>query len=40
VVHAKDDAARNFYSHFGFAAGFSDPLHLYVLMKDLKALTT
>jgi GNAT superfamily N-acetyltransferase len=40
MVHAKDDAARNFYSHFGFAAGFSDPLHLYVLMKDLKALTT
>jgi hypothetical protein len=24
--------------HFGFADGFSDPLHLYVLTKELKAL--
>lgn len=38
VVHAKDDAARKFYSHFGFEEGFSDPLHLYALTKDLKAL--
>ena len=38
VVHAKDDAARNFYQRFGFAQGFSDPLHLYVLTKELKAL--
>ena len=40
VVHAKDDAARKFYSHFGFEEGFSDPLHLYALTKDLKALIT
>jgi GNAT superfamily N-acetyltransferase len=39
VVHAKDEAAQTFYSHFGFAQGFSDPLHLYVLTKELKALT-
>jgi GNAT superfamily N-acetyltransferase len=38
VVHAKDDAAHQFYSHFGFADGFTDPLHLYVLTKDLKLL--
>ena len=38
VVHAKDDAARAFTSHFGFADGFSDPMHLTVLTKELKAL--
>jgi GNAT superfamily N-acetyltransferase len=38
VVHAKDERARTFYAHFGFAGGFSDPLHLYVLTKELKAL--
>jgi GNAT superfamily N-acetyltransferase len=38
VVHAKDDAAHQFYSHFGFADGFTDPLHLYVLTKELKLL--
>ena len=38
VVHAKDDKARSFYTRFGFAQGLSDPLHLYVLTKDLKAL--
>lgn len=38
VVHAKDDAARAFYSHFGFAGGFSDPMHLTALTKELKAL--
>ena len=39
VVHAKDDRARDFYRRFGFAAGFTDPLHLYVLTKELRALT-
>ena len=39
VVHAKDDAARPFYSHFGFAPGFTDPLHLYLLTKELKGLS-
>ena len=38
VVHAKDDLAWAFYVHFGFAQGFSDPMHLYILTKDLKAL--
>jgi GNAT superfamily N-acetyltransferase len=38
VVHAKDEKARAFYEKFGFTQGFSDPLHLYVLTKELKAL--
>ncbi|WP_373503079.1 GNAT family N-acetyltransferase [Aestuariivirga sp.] len=38
VVHAKDDAARAFYVRYGFSPGFSDPLHLHILTKDLKAL--
>jgi GNAT superfamily N-acetyltransferase len=40
VVHAKDDAAYKFYQHFGFIAGFSDPLQLCLLTKDLKALVS
>ena len=36
VVHAKDEQARAYYAHFGFADGFSDPLHLYVLVKEIK----
>lgn len=38
VVHAKDDTAARFYRHFGFADSPSDPLHLYVLIKDLRKL--
>jgi GNAT superfamily N-acetyltransferase len=38
VVHAKDDAAAGFYRHFGFAGSPSDPLHLHVLIKDLRNL--
>ncbi|MBX3575741.1 MAG: GNAT family N-acetyltransferase [Rhizobiaceae bacterium] len=36
VVHAKDDRARSFYSRFGFEPSPTDPLHLYILIKDLK----
>jgi GNAT superfamily N-acetyltransferase len=35
AVHAKDDAARTFYEHFDFVPSPSDPLHLFVLIKDL-----
>jgi GNAT superfamily N-acetyltransferase len=35
VVHAKDDAARTFYHHFDFVSSPTDPLHLYLLVKDL-----
>lgn len=39
VVHAKDETARAFYQHFGFAASPTDPLHLFVLIKDLQRMT-
>ena len=38
AVHAKDDAARAFYAHFGFTASPADPFHLFVLMKDLRRI--
>jgi GNAT superfamily N-acetyltransferase len=36
AVHAKDDPARRFYEHFGFVASPTDPLHLFLLIKDLR----
>jgi GNAT superfamily N-acetyltransferase len=36
AAHAKDDEARSFYQHFGFIASPTDPLHLFILTKDLK----
>lgn len=36
AAHAKDDAARAFYEHFGFLASPTDPLHLFILTKDLR----
>lgn len=38
AVHAKDDEARAFYEHFGFVSSPSDPMHLFVLLKDARAL--
>jgi GNAT superfamily N-acetyltransferase len=38
VVHAKDEAARTFYERFDFVPSPSDPLHLFVLIKDLKRI--
>jgi len=38
AVHAKDDEARAFYSHFDFVESPSDPMHLFLLLKDIKAL--
>lgn len=37
LVHAKDESARAFYMRFGFVASPTDPLHLLLLMKDLRA---
>jgi GNAT superfamily N-acetyltransferase len=34
LTHAKDEAARAFYMHFGFEPSPVDNLHLYMLMKD------
>ena len=39
AVHAKDEAARSFYEHFGFIPSPTDPLHLFVLIKDLRRIT-
>jgi GNAT superfamily N-acetyltransferase len=36
AVHAKDENARAFYAHFGFVPSPTDPLHLFLLMKDLR----
>ncbi len=38
AVHAKDDDARAFYERFGFMPAPSDPYHLFVLLKDVRAL--
>ena len=38
AVHAKDDEARTFYERFDFIASSSDPMHLFVLLKDVRAL--
>jgi GNAT superfamily N-acetyltransferase len=38
AVHAKDEAARSFYDHFGFLPSPTDPLHLFLLIKDIRAL--
>jgi len=35
AVHAKDDAAKRYYEQFDFAPSPTDPLHLFVLLKDL-----
>jgi GNAT superfamily N-acetyltransferase len=38
VVHAKDDDARRWYEQFDFEPSPTDPLHLFLLLKDLKRL--
>jgi GNAT superfamily N-acetyltransferase len=38
VVHAKDENARRFYQHFGFTSSPTDPLHLYLLVNDIKRI--
>ena len=37
LVHAKDDAAAQFYRRWGFQELPDNPHHLYLLMKDLRA---
>lgn len=39
VVHAKDHDARRWYEQFDFEPSPTDPLHLFLLLKDLKKLT-
>jgi GNAT superfamily N-acetyltransferase len=38
VVHAKDYAAKRYYEQFDFVSSPTDPLHLLVLLKDLRKL--
>jgi GNAT superfamily N-acetyltransferase len=38
LVHAIDDDAKRFYLHFNFEVAPVDPMHLMLLMKDLRAL--
>ncbi len=38
LVHAKDDEARAWYESFDFEPSPTDPFHLFLLMKDLRAL--
>lgn len=38
LVHAKDDAARRFYEHFDFDPSPVDPLHLFLLVKEIAGL--
>jgi GNAT superfamily N-acetyltransferase len=40
AVHAKDDKVVAFYRHFDFLPSPTDPLHLFILLKDLKAILT
>lgn len=37
AVHAKDDAARTSYERFDFLASPTDPHHLFLLIKDVRA---
>jgi predicted N-acetyltransferase YhbS len=37
LVHAKHDAAKTWYAHYGFEESPTDPLHLMMLLKDVRA---
>lgn len=36
AVHAKDDQAKHYYEQFDFIPSPTDPLHLFVLLKDIR----
>jgi hypothetical protein len=36
LIHAKDDEAKNFYSHFGFVESPLDPLVMMMLLTELR----
>ena len=38
LVHAKDEPARQWYLNWEFEPSPSDPFHLFLLLKDIKAL--
>ena len=39
AAHAKDERARAFYQHFDFTLSPTDPLHQFLLIKDLRRAT-
>jgi hypothetical protein len=36
AVHAKDEEARAFYQKFDFIPSPTDPIHLFVLLKEVR----
>jgi len=38
AVHAKDEEVRRFYQRFEFIPSPTDPLHMFVLLKDVRRL--
>jgi GNAT superfamily N-acetyltransferase len=38
AAHAKNDRVRAFYEHFGFIPSPTDPLHLFILTKDIQRI--
>lgn len=36
LIHAKDEEARAFYARFGMEASPTNPLHLFLLFKDIR----
>ncbi len=38
AVHAKDEEAKRFYERFDFEPSPSDPMHLFVLLKDVRRI--
>jgi len=36
VVHAKDEGARTFYERYDFIPSPTDPLHLFIVLKDVR----
>lgn len=38
AVHAKDEQARHFYERFDFIPSPTDPMHLFVLLKDVRRM--
>jgi GNAT superfamily N-acetyltransferase len=38
AVHARDGEARRFYEHFDFIPSPTDPLHLFVMLKDVRRI--
>ena len=38
AVHAKNEEAKRFYEHFDFVVSPTDPMHLFVLLKDVRRI--